>query len=67
MPLNNESEFDESLKKLGHLYEEGKDCLHQLSILEDERGSYHRVFEILKEMRDLSAVTIKKLHTQSEN
>ena len=65
--LLNEKEFDESLKQLGSLYEEGKDCLHQLSILEDEKESYWRLFDILKEMRDLSAVNMKKLHTTVEN
>ncbi len=65
--LLNEKEFDESLKTLGDLYEEGKGCLHQLSILEDEKESYWRLFDILKEMRDLSAVNMKKLHTTVEN
>ena len=65
----NEKEFDESLKKLGDLYEEGKDCLHSLSILEDqeERINYFRVFDILKEMRDLSVINMQKLHFKTDN
>lgn len=68
----NEKEFDESLKKLGDLYEEGKDCLNSLPIargliMDDEKDYEARLFEILREMRDLSAITMKKLHWQPEN
>ena len=65
--IADEKEFDASLKTLGDLYEEGKDCLHSLSILEDEKDSFWRLFEILKEMRDLSAVNMQKLHFKIEN
>lgn len=65
--LLNEKEFDESLKALGNLYEEGKDCLFSLSVLEDEIEVRERLFEIIKEMRDLSATTMKKLHTTVSN
>jgi hypothetical protein len=63
----NEKEFDDSLTELGNLYEEGKDCLHSLSILEDEKKDYWRLFEILKEMRDLSAINMQKLHIKNDN
>ena len=60
--IANEKEFDASLKTLGDLYEEGKYCLHSLSILEDEKEDYWRLFDILKEMRDL-----QKFHFKIEN
>lgn len=65
--IGNEKEFEQSLKMLGDLYEEGKDCLNSLSILEDEREHYHRLFDILKEMRDLAGTTMQKLHWRHEN
>lgn len=67
--IANEKEFDESLNKLGDLYEEGKDCLHRLTILDDNEGSknYYRLFDILREMRDLSAINMKKVHFKNDN
>lgn len=54
-----QEEFDRSLKQLGDLYEEGKDCLHSLSILNEEREHYNRVFDIIRELRDIAAVSLK--------
>jgi hypothetical protein len=65
--IANEKEFDDSLKQLGDLYEEGKTCLHLLIIRKEEQGYYYRLFDILKEMRDLSAVNMQKLHFKIEN
>ncbi len=67
---NYEAEFKEALQKLGELYEEGKDCLNYIdkyNLPVDEQEKYDRMFGILQEMRDLSAITMKKLHNQSEN
>ena len=61
-----EKEFDEALKLLGNLYEEGKDCLNNLEC-QQEQKEFSRLFEILREMRDLSAVTMQKLHFTNPN
>lgn len=50
----------DKLKELGDLYEEGKDCLNSLGILENDRNEWSRVYEILREMRDLAAVAIRE-------
>jgi hypothetical protein len=67
MAFTNEKEFDEGLKNIGSLYEEGKDCLHCLSILEEEREDYDRVFEILREFRDIAAMQLKAAHKITDN
>lgn len=54
------------LEQLSDLYEEGKDCLHQLSILEDEKDSYWRLFDILKEMRDLAAPVLSNKNDNTQ-
>lgn len=54
-----QEEFDRSLKQLGDLYEEGKDCLHNLSILAVDQEHYSRVFDIIRELRDIAAVSLK--------
>lgn len=66
----NERTFDENLKRIGDLYEEGKDCLSDLPI-----GSYHggemkshsRLYEILAELRTLAAVNLKANHEIKDN
>lgn len=60
--MSNEKQFNETLKIIGDLYEEGKDCLFSLSILEEEHKYYHRLFEIIQEMRDLAATNLKVNH-----
>jgi hypothetical protein len=62
-----EKQFDDQLKRIGDLYEEGKDCLHSLSILEEERDDYSRVFEIVRELRDIAAVSLKANHEIKSN
>lgn len=52
-------EFDSRLKELGGLYKEGKDCLFNLSVLESETKYRSRLFEIIRDMRDLAAVALK--------
>lgn len=67
--LVNEAEFDSDLKQLGDLYEEGKDCVNyfyaDLSIESQEKAS--RLFEILRQMRDIAAVQMKVKHITNDN
>lgn len=66
----NEKTFDEGLKKIGDLYEEGKDCLNNLPYAvfnSDERKSYSSLFEILSELRTLAAVNLKANHEIKDN
>lgn len=68
--LANEKHFDDQLKRIGDLYEEGKDCMHELPIGEwhgNEMRHYSRVFEILRELRDIAAVSLKSNHEVKEN
>lgn len=58
--IANEKTFDDNLKRIGDLYEEGKDCLNGLSILEEERPTWSRCYEIIREMRDIAAVKAKR-------
>jgi hypothetical protein len=67
-----EKEFDEALEKIGSLYEEGKDCLNNMAVCmveapQDEIESKDRLFEILRELRDISALAYKKLNTSNSN
>ena len=36
MPLKDEKQFDSELGKIGNLYEEGKDLINSLSILQED-------------------------------
>jgi hypothetical protein len=65
--FSNEKTFDVRLKEIGDLYEEGKDCLNGLSILEEERTEWSRLFEIIREMRDIAAVNLKANHEIKSN
>lgn len=65
--LAQETEFDRQLKRIGDLYEEGKDCLNSLQILEDDRTEWSRVYEIIRELRDIAAVSLKGHHEIKEN
>lgn len=67
--LTNEKEFDESLKELGELYEEGKDLIIKVLPPEKFGEDYNieRLYDVLKEMRDLAATTMQKLHWKIEN
>jgi hypothetical protein len=66
--IANEKEFDDSLKQLSSLYEEGKDCLYSLPLLQREKDKqFYRLFDILKEMRDLAAINMQKLHFNNDN
>ena len=67
--MNPDKEFDEALKQLGNLYEEGKSCVHyfypDLSVESEHKAS--RLFDVLREMRDLAAITMKKLYQSNEH
>jgi len=63
----NEKTFDANLQRLGDLYEEGKDCLNGLGILEEDREDWSRVFDILREMRDIAVLSLKANHEIKPN
>lgn len=64
----NEKQFDNNLDKIGSLYEEGKDCLSSLIISHPEDiNNRTRLYEILREMRDIAAVSLKANHEVKDN
>lgn len=64
----NEQEFNDRLQKLGDLYEEGKDQLQKLySADHADIKPWERLFDILREMRDIAAVQLQKNHFINEN
>lgn len=70
--ISNEQEFEENLKKLGDLYEEGKDCLTALTaaVYNHPMGNsakHNRLYDILREMRDIAATQMQKIHWIPEN
>lgn len=65
--IANEKNFDERLKEIGDLYEEGKDCLNSLGILEEDRADWSRLFDIIREMRDIAAISLKANHEVKDN
>lgn len=53
----------DQIKTISDLYEEGKDCLNNIPIhvLEEyDRKSHARMFEILRELRDIAAPLAKQ-------
>lgn len=68
--LANEKQFDENLKRIGELYEKGKDnlnCLPRHLFSEDERADHSQLFDILREMRDIAAINLKANHKVTDN
>lgn len=64
----NEQEFNDRLKKLGDLYEEGKDQLQKMYPADHaDIKPWERLFDILREMRDIAAVQLQKNHFINEN
>lgn len=51
----------DQLKIIGDLYEEAKDCLNGLGILEEDRNDWSRCYEINREMRDIAATQWKQI------
>jgi len=63
--IANEEKFNERLKRIGELYEEGKDCLFEIptgQLHGKEMKAYSRLFDILVELRDIAAVSLKANH-----
>lgn len=68
--ISNEKEFEENLKKLGQLYEEGKDLIALILPVNATANDLHhaaRFREVLKEMRDLAAVQMQHKHFINES
>lgn len=66
----NEKEFEENLKRLGDLYEEGKDLtglLLPIPAREADLKAFGRLRAVLREMRDLAAVQMRHKHDINEN
>lgn len=61
---SNEEIFKEKLEKLDELYEEGKDCLHAIY---NPDPRHARLYEILREMRDLCVVQMQNIHWKNDN
>ena len=47
------------LDQLNSLYEDARDSLSSLQILEEDHAEYSRVYQIIREMRDLAATHIQ--------
>lgn len=68
--ISNKEEFNENLKKLGDLYEQGKDLTTKiLPITPDQEQwqAYHALRGILQEMVSLAAVQMQHKHWINEN
>lgn len=64
----NEQNFDERLKRIGDLYENGKDELNGMMIhYPADISARERLFQILREMRDIAAVSLKANHEVKDN
>lgn len=67
--LVNESTFDDHLTKIGDLYEEAKDKLHNVipSVHGDDQRDLCRALEIVQELRNIAAVNLKSIHEIKDN
>lgn len=63
--LSNEKEFDDKLKEIGSLYEEGKDCLNRIDLWGDQ--DHKRLYEILERLRTLAATQLVGTHKVNDN
>lgn len=68
MQIRNEQEFDEQLEKLDGLYEGIKDCLHILTPTDmkdllTQQSAYNK----LKQLRDMCAVQLQRMHWVDQN
>jgi len=61
---DNTSEFEQRLEKLSNLYEEGKDCLHAIY---NPDPRHARLYEILRELKDMAATQLQTIHWQQPN
>ena len=62
--IKNQLVFDHKLNRMGELYEEGKDLLFHLQI---EDPAHRRMFDVLKEMRDLACVAMQDAYMPDVN
>lgn len=68
--ISNEKEFEENLKKLSDLYEEGKDLIALIlpvNATANDLRNAARFRDVLKEMRNLTAVQMQHKHFVNEN
>lgn len=68
--VSNEQEFQDNLKKLGELYERGKDlttALLPIQPTQEQWQAYHALRGILQEMVSLAAVQMQHKHWINEN
>lgn len=71
--ISNKEDFQKLLLDLGKLYEEGKDCLHSIygavnvSPFSEDKERHARLYDILREMRDIAAAQMQKIHWIPEN
>ncbi len=61
MEIANENDFDAHLKKLGELYEGGKDIVNRYW-QEMTNDDYANLIRTLQEMRDMCAVQLQQKH-----
>lgn len=52
-------QFNKKIDELSELYEQGKDCLNSVDILHEDRTQWSRLYEIIREMRDIAAVSLQ--------
>ena len=63
--ISNEEEFEQNLKKLGDLYEEGKKlatALLPVPASQKDMEYWDRLRSVLQQMRDLAAVQMQHKH-----
>lgn len=68
--IANEDEFKDNLKKLGELYETGKDLTTKILPIQPDQEqwqAYHELRGILQEMVSLAAVQMQHKHWLNEN
>lgn len=59
--MNNEDQ----LTQIGDLYEEGKDRLNSIHVLNEDRPHWSRCYDIIRELRDIAATQWKQLRDKS--
>lgn len=68
--ISNKEEFEENLKKLSDLYEEGKRLTTKLLPIQatkEDMKTWDDLRDILKQMRDLTATQMQHKHWLNEN
>lgn len=68
--ISNKEEFNENLKKLSDLYEQGKDLTTKILPIQPDQEqwqAYHALRGILQEMVSLAAVQMQHKHWINEN